>query len=239
MTTASNAVAAPREGMGAKPVFYEFLWRSAGIQSVGLFIVAYIIYGYQPQIGATAETITAFYNGNRTRILISAALEGLAVLNLLWFAAALRTILSNAGEDGWGAAVTASSAVFGGLVLFLTAIGAGLAYSIAGSENQQSAAVLHDFSWALLVLASFPRAMLIMSVAFGLWRARIISNGLFGLGVAFIVLGVLGGTTWISGGPWAADGDYARFVSPALLLVWLVIVSWVLFTRRPPPSTGW
>ena len=29
-------------------VFWERLWRTAGIQSVGLFIVAYIIYGYQP-----------------------------------------------------------------------------------------------------------------------------------------------------------------------------------------------
>jgi len=28
-------------------------------------------------------------------------------------------------------------------------------------------------------LTSFPRAMLIMSAAFGLWRARLISNALF------------------------------------------------------------
>jgi hypothetical protein len=32
--------------------FWERLWRSAGIQSVGLFIIAYFIYGYQPQVGA-------------------------------------------------------------------------------------------------------------------------------------------------------------------------------------------
>jgi hypothetical protein len=38
---------------------------------------------------------------------------------------------------------------------------------------------LNDFVWAGFVLTSFPRAMLIMSAAFGLWRARLISNALF------------------------------------------------------------
>lgn len=90
-----------------------------------------------------------------------------------------------------------------------------------------------------MVLLAFPRAMLIMSAAFGLWRAQLISNGLFTLGVVFVVLGVLGGTTWIAGGVWAPDGDYTRMVSPALLLLWVLIVSWVLFTRRPAAATGW
>jgi hypothetical protein len=62
--------------------------------------------------------------------------------------------------------------------------------------------------------------MLIMSGAFGLWRAGQISNGSLHRGVTFVVLGVLGGTTWISGGLWAPDGVYTRFVSPLLLLVW-------------------
>jgi hypothetical protein len=47
---------------------------------------------------------------------------------------------------------------------------------------------LNDFSWALVVLTSFPRAMLIMSGVFGLWRAGVISNALFAAGVGVIVL---------------------------------------------------
>src|SRR5438309_8476273 len=94
-------------------VFWERLWRTAGIQSVGLFIVAYIIYGYQPQIGASADALVAFYNGDRTRILIAAVFFGMAILNLIWFAAALRATLADAGQDGWGAAATASSAAVG------------------------------------------------------------------------------------------------------------------------------
>src|SRR4029077_19254871 len=115
------------------PVFWERLWRMSGINSVVFFIIAYVIYGSQPQVGASGDALVAFYDGDRTRILIAAVFSGMAVLNLLWFAAALRTTLADAGKDGWGAAATASSAAVGGLFLLLIAVSAALAYSIAGS----------------------------------------------------------------------------------------------------------
>jgi hypothetical protein len=83
------------------PAFWERLWRTAGIQSVLCFIVAYIVYGHQPQVGASADTLADFYDGDRMRILIAAVFYGLAVLNLMWFAGALRTTLADAGQDGW------------------------------------------------------------------------------------------------------------------------------------------
>ena len=221
------------------PVFWERLWRSSGIQSVGLFLIAYLIYGYQPQVGAPADALVAFYDGNRTRILIAAVFSGLAVLNLMWFAAALRTTLADLGQDGWGAAATASSAALGALFFLLVTISAALAYSIAGSGNQTLASGLNDFAWACVVLTSFPRAMLIMSSAFGLWRANLISNALFAVGVAALVLVLLGGSTWLRGGFWAPDGAYSRFVSPVIGLVWALVVSRVLLTRSPATRAGW
>jgi hypothetical protein len=223
----------------ATGVFWERLWRSAGIQSIGLFIIAYVIYGYQPQVGASADAVVAFYEGDRTRILIAAIFSGLAVLNLLWFAAAIRTTLADAGQDGWGAAATASSAMLGALFLLLVTIGAALAYSIAGSGNQTLASGLNDLAWACVVLTSFPRAMLIMSSAFGLWRAGLISNALFAAGVAALLLVLLGGTTWVSGGFWAPDGAYSRIVSPIIGLAWGLVVSWVLLSRSPATRAGW
>jgi hypothetical protein len=219
--------------------FWERLWRTSGLQSVGLFIIAYVVYGYQPPVGASADALVAFYDGGRTRILIAAVLSGLAVLNLMWFAAALRNTLADAGDDGWGAAATAASAAFGGLFLLFTTVGAALAYSIAGSGNQALTSGLNDFAWVLVVLTSFPRAMLIMAGSFGLWRAGLISNALFAAGVAAVVLGLLGGTTWLSGGFWAPDGAYSRFVWPLVGLVWIVVASRVLLTRSPATRTGW
>ena len=216
--------------------FWERLWRTAGIQSFLCFIVAYIVYGHQPQVGASADALAAFYDGDRTRILIAAVFYGLAVLNLMWFAAAIKTTLAAAGQDGWGAAVTASSAALGALFLLLTAVVTGLAYS---SGNRLLASGLNDFVWAGFVLSSFPRAMLIMAAAFGLWRAQQISNALFAVGVAAVVLVLLGGTTWLSGGFWAPDGVYSRFVSPAIGVVWGMVVSGVLLTRSPATRAGW
>jgi hypothetical protein len=237
--SASTTATSSSTSVYTTPAFWERLWRSSGIQSVGLFIIAYVIYGYQPQVGAPPDALVAFYNGERTRILIAAIFSGLAVLNLMWFAAALRTTLADAGQDGWGAAATASSAALGGMFLLLVTATAALAYSIAGTGNHALTSGLNDFAWASVVLSSFPRAMLIMSAAFGLWRAKLISNALFTVGVAAVVLVLLGGTTWVSGGFWAPDGAYSRFVSPIIGLLWILVVSRVLLTRSPATRAGW
>jgi hypothetical protein len=46
--------------------FWERLWRTAGIQFVVLFIIAYIIYGDQPEVGASADALVKFYEGEHT-----------------------------------------------------------------------------------------------------------------------------------------------------------------------------
>jgi hypothetical protein len=237
--SASTTAMTSSTSVYTSPAFWERLWRAAGIQSLGLFIIGYVIYGYQPHIGASTDALAAFYDGNRTHILIAAVFFGLSILNLLWFAAALRTTLADAGQDGWGTAATASSAALGGLFLLLITMAAALAYSIAGSGNHAFASGLNDFAWACVVLSSFPRAMLIMSGAFGLWRAGLISNALFAAGVAAVVLVLLGGTTWLSGGFWAPDGAYSRLVSPIIGIVWVLVVSWVLLARSPATRAGW
>ncbi len=237
--SASTTVMTSSTSVNTTRVFWERLWRTAGIQSVGCFIVAYVVYGHQPQVGASPDTLVAFYDGERTRILIAAVFSGLGVLNLMWFAAALRISLAEAGQDGWGAAATASSAAVGALFLLLVTVVAALAYSIAGSGNQTLTSGLNDFAWVGVVLTSFPRAMLIMSGAFGLWRARLISNMLFAAGVAGVVLVLLGGTTWMSDGFWSPFGAYSRFVSPIICVVWVVVVSRVLLTRSPAARNGW
>ena len=221
------------------PAFWERLWRTGGIQSIFCFLIAYFIYGHQPQVGASPDALVAFYGGERTRILIAAVFSGLGVLNLMWFAAALRTTLADAGQDGWGAAATASSAAVGTLFLLLITVVAALAYSIAGSGNTTLTSGLNDFAWALVVLTSFPRAMLVMSGVFGLWRARLISNALFAAGIAAVVLGLLGGTTWLSDGFWSPYGVYSRFVSSLIGVAWVVVVSRVLLTRSPATRSGW
>src|SRR5260370_12027122 len=90
MSTSTKAMTSSTS-VDTSRAFWERLWRTAGIQSIGCFIIAYIIYGSQPQVGASADALVAFYNGDRMRILIAAVFYGLAVLNLIWFAGAPQT----------------------------------------------------------------------------------------------------------------------------------------------------
>ena len=216
---------------------WERNWRGAGVVFAVLIIVASVVYGSQPKVGASADKLVSFYDGDRTRILIATVIFGLAVLNLLWFAAAITSMLRDAGQGGWGTAATASSAALGVVFFMLITLGAALAYSIAGSGNDEITSGLNDLSWVLTVIASFPAAMLIMAGTFGLWRAGIISNPLFFAGVAAVVLVLLGGTTWASDGFWAPDGAYSRFVSPIIGLAWIAVISGLL-TMRSPKTEG-
>jgi hypothetical protein len=206
-------------------VDWERNWRGNGIIFVLLFIVAYVIYGSQPKVGASADKLVSFYDGHRTRILIATVILGIAVLCLMWFAAALSSVLRDAGKGGWGAAATAASAALGVILFVLITLNAALAYSIAGSGNDQITSGLNDLSWVLTVIASFPAAMLIMAGSFGLQRAGLISNAAFSAGVAAVVIVLLGGTTWAGDGFWAPDGAYSRFVSLIVGLAWIAVVS--------------
>jgi hypothetical protein len=212
---------------------WERLWRSAGLQFVLFLVVAYVIYGSQPKVGASADQLVAFYDGNRTRILIATVVFAYAALNLLWFGAAVASALRDAGQGGWGAAATASSTALGTVYWLVVAVSAALAYSIAGSGNSMFTSGVNDVVWVVGGLASFPAAMLIMAGSFGLWRAGIFSNAAFGAGVAAVVLVLLRGTTWATDGFWAPDGVYSRFVAPVIALVWIAAVSGFLYARRP------
>lgn len=232
-TAATAAITTPKYGR----LFFERLWRGSGIQAVLFLVVGALVAGFGPGIGASSETVTAFYAANSTRILIATPILGLGVLNLVWFTQAIRVTLAEAGLDGWGAAATAASAMTGAIAFVLIAIQAVQAYTIAGSGNAALASGLNDLAWAGVVLSSFPRAMLVMAPSFGFWRAGYISNTQFALAVGLVILGVLGGTTWISGTFWAPDGAYSAVVLPVLGLVWVVAINRVL-NRVPSTRTG-
>jgi hypothetical protein len=214
-------------------VDWERNWRGSGIGFVVFFIAAYVIYGDQPKVGASNDALVSFYDGDRTRILVATVVLGLGILNLLWFAAALSNDLRTAGQGVWAAAATAASAALGVILFALVTVSAALAYSIAGSGHDEITSGLNDFSWVLMVVVSFPAAMLVMAGSFGLQQAGAISNAAFAVGVAAVVLVLLGGTTWAGDGFWAPDGAYSRFISPIIALAWITVVSGFLYLRSP------
>ena len=218
-------------------VDWERTWRGSGVFFAVAFIIGWIIYGSQPNVGASADELVSFYDGDRTRVLIAATLLAFNVLNLMWFAAALSSVLRDAGKGGWGRAATASGAALGAVLFVLYTLSLTLAYSVAGSGNTQIASGFNDLSWILTIVASFPAAMLVMSGSFGLWRAGIISSGPFLAGVAALALILLRATTWAGDGFWAPDGAYSQYISTGVALAWVAVVSGFLYMRSPTPAT--
>jgi hypothetical protein len=214
---------------------FDRVFRSSGVLFVVLFIVSYLIRGAQPEIGASADTLAAFYGDDRGRILIGTFLLAFNLLNLLWFAAALSRDLRDAGQGIWASAATAASAVLGGVFLVVLAASAAVAYPPAGSGSETLMSTLNDLAGAAGVLIWLPVAMLIMAGTFGLWQAKAISNAVFVVGVVVVVAGVVGATTWASDGIWAPDGAYARVILPIAALAWIAILSAVLTSRAPSP----
>ena len=211
-----TAVAATSPEYGA--AFFEKLWRGAGVQAVGLALIATVVYSLQP-VGP----------------FIAAPLFGLAILNLTWWSAALRTTLADQGLDGWGAAATAASSAVNAIFFVLLALVTAAA-AVAGTDPTLASGLI-GLATTGLVLSSFPRAMLIMSGSFGFWRAGLISSRQFMVAVAAVIAGVLGGTTWFADGFWSPTGLYAQIIWPAIGLVWVVAASQVL-KRAPSTRTG-
>jgi hypothetical protein len=233
-----SITAPPLSGARFGHAYCERFWYLSGIQFIGLLIVAAIIRGYQPAAVASPGDLFAYYDGHR-RILVYAVISAVNLLNLLWFTAALRNSLANAGAEAWGAAATVSGAAFASIFLIGVSIEAAIAYAIAPSGDLALTSGLNNVAWAVSTLQFFARAMLIMAGVFGLWRVGLISNSLFTSGVIVAVLALFGGATWLSSGLWAPDGAYARILCPALLLIWIAVVSKVLLSRASRARGGW
>jgi hypothetical protein len=211
-TAPATAEAAPKYGAP----FFEHLWRGAGTQAVAFAVVGLVVYAFQP--------------------FIAAPILGLAILNLTWWVAELRTTLADQGLDGWGAAGTAASAAFAGIAFAMVAI-ATVVPSLAGSGSDAIVTGLTSLGSAAWVLSSFPRAMMVMAGSFGFWRAGFITTNQFKVAVGLVILGVLGGTTWFADGVWGQNGLLSWIILPALELVWVVAASRVL-NRAPSTRTG-
>jgi hypothetical protein len=216
---------------------WERQWRSAGIVSFVLVVVASLIYGSQPKLGASSDQLVSFFDGDRTRILIATVFFCFSFLELLWFGAALSSVLRDAGKGGWGAAATASSAAMGTVLFVRMTVRAALAFSIAGAGSPQVTSALADLGWVLTVVLSFPAAMFVMSGAFGLWRAGVLSSRFFSVGVLAVVLALLGGTTWASHGFWAPDGASTN-ISQGVVFLWIAAISVVLVRRESTVGAG-
>jgi len=170
-------------------------WNGCGGQPASnpsfAFIVAYIVYAISRRLAHRPT----HWQPLRRRSLADSVRGRVLRLgpHLMWFRGGAQDDPGDAGKkDGWGAAATASSPPSERFPLLIAMVAA-LAYSSAAREITCSHRA-ERLSYGLACVDSFPRECLSWPRRFGLWRARLISNALFAVGVAAVVLVLLGGT---------------------------------------------
>lgn len=208
--------------------------RLSGIGFVIVFVVAFLLYGDAPGPNASPQDLTAFYDGDRGRILTATVLLGVSQLLFLLFAGAVASALRVAGKGGWAAASIASAGALVGFFLVLVGVNAALAYQIAGQAEEGIVAAMSDLQWTLIVLLGFPGATLIAAVSMGLWRAGIVPDWFGWLGLAAAAAFLAAGTTWADSGFWSPDGAYSAWVAPTVFVVWAFLASWLLYRAAAP-----
>lgn len=213
-------------------VNWERWGRATGIGFVALFVVAFIVFGDQPGVGASADKIVSFYDGDRGRVLTATVIFGVATLFFLWFAGALANALREAGEGRLAATTIGSGAVIAGIFLVLMGIGSALAHSVAGSGDTGVIQALSDTLWAFNVIVSFPAAAFVAAATVGLWRTRLVPDWFGWAGIAAAIVVLLGGTTWASDGFWAPDGGFT-ILTMIVALAWILVSSAILFMQAP------
>ena len=145
---------------------------AGGLVGVVLFVVGAVVLGKPPDLGDDATTVAHFYIVNRGPILWSAWFQGLAVLTIIWFIAALGAAMRNAGEGRLAAAMGIAFAItfaIGGVAAITRAA---LGFKIAEEVDSGVTLALYHLTVYMDTVSSVIGAGLYAAVAGAAIRSR-------------------------------------------------------------------
>ena len=208
---------------------WDQLAAAGGVVGVVLFIVAGILYGSPPGVDEDAQSVASFFSDGRGQVLTAIFLQGLGVLAILWFVAALVTAMREAGE------ARLATAAFGSFLLAFSIGGvaaitrATLAYSVA-DEGSDLILPLYHLSVVFDVFVNILGAGLVVAVGAAALRTGLFPRWWGWLSLLEGGLLIIGATAWARDGFWSPTGG-ASFACFILFVVWTLVTS-VLLTMK-------
>jgi hypothetical protein len=215
---------------------WDKLAAAGGIIGVVLFVVAGVLYGSPPGVDDDAQSVANFFSDNRSQVLTAVFLQGLGVLAILWFVAALVNTMREEGEPRLAAAA------FGAFVIAFSVGGvaaltrATLAYSVA-DEGPDFILPLYHLSVVFDVFANLLGAGLFLAVGGAVVRTGFLARWWGWLSVVGGVLLIVGSTAWARDGFWSPTGG-ASFVTFGVFVVWVLVTSILLTMRAARAGTA-
>jgi hypothetical protein len=219
------------------------LGAGAGAVGVSLYVIGALVLPREPDFDASAATVAAFFDSNRTRVQLGVAIEALWAPLFVWF---LATVLSLARAEGERPGRAAAVALGCGLVfitLFLADVTC-LAIGALRPENMlaapEVAGALRDFSWLVMGVATPTVCGLAVALSLIALRNRALWPpwvGWLGL-LAAAAYAMRIGTLFTMSGPFAADGLLGLWIPVVAVAIWLGAASIELARRAPSRNPG-
>jgi Domain of unknown function (DUF4386) len=212
---------------------WDRLAAAGGIVGVALFVVAALLYGNPPTVSDDSATVTQFFADNRDRVLWTVFFQGLGVLAILWFVAALVTRMRDAGEARLGAAAFGSFLLVFAVGSTAALTRASLAYSIA-DEGADLVLPLYHLTVVFDVLGGLLIAGLWAAVAGASLRAGILPRWWGWVSAVAAAWAVINATAWGRDGFWSPTGG-ASYIGFIVFAGWILVTS-ILLTMRTKPA---
>lgn len=203
-----------------------------GIAFVVLSLIATFIAPSPPQASDGADKITAYFVDHRTAILLSGYLNGLSLIPIILFIAALYALLHDAeGAPGRLALMAFGAAILSGTLATLSAIVSSVLAFVGKDSDAATVRGLYAFSQMTGVFIWFP-------VAAWLLAASLIMLGMAGayrwiawLGLLGVIVGLLEGASVAKSGFFAL-GSILGLAAFLLFAIWILATSIVMLMRK-------
>jgi hypothetical protein len=208
---------------------------AAGMISVVFFVIAGLVYGNPPNLDAEPGAIAEFFVDNRDQVLWAVFIQGLGVLAMVWFFAALVVAIREAGQ----AQLAAAAALFFVVALALGSIAsltrASLAFTLAEGADAGIVGAFYEVAALMDTSQNVVSAGSYAAVAVAVLRTRLLPAWWGWASAIAALFAVVSATAWNTDGFWSPDGaGYLNFV---VYVVWIGVTS-LLLTLKTREGTA-
>jgi len=202
---------------------------AGGIIGVVLFVIGIIIVGTPPEVGDNAATVAGFFQENRDQVLWGGFLQGLGVLAIIWFVAALGAAMRDAGEGRLAAAMGIAFAIAVSIGAVAALARESLAFSIAEEADADVVWSVYQMSALMDTASNVIAAAVYLAVGGAIIRTGLVATWWGWLSTLAGIWAIISSTAWARDGFWSPDG--AGLISFIVFLAWALVTS-ILLTMK-------
>jgi hypothetical protein len=202
---------------------------SGGMISLVFIVLGWLIYGSGPTVADSPDTILNFFLNNHDKVIWSMFVQGLGVLAMIWFMAALTIFLRDAGQTVMAYAAAISFAVALALGSTATIMRSGIAFISAAEATAGTAATVFYLGSVLDTGQNMISAGFFLAFAIAVLRSGCLPSGWAWLSVIAGLYAVASTTALNQTGFWSPHA--AGFLNMVFYVVWLGGTSFLMVKR--------